>query len=68
MSTDSSQKVTHPVICKHATMPRLYQWCHVCHLAYWCCTTCMHLHRCDTCTQQQAAAAGKGEGLRQGGQ
>ena len=62
------QSIKQPVICRHTSMPRLYQWCQVCHLAYWCCAACQHLHRCDTCTQQQAAAAGSGGDRREGGQ
>lgn len=61
------QSIKQPVLCRHTSMPKVYQFCRVCHLAYWCCVTCMHLHRCETCRQQQAAAAGRGD-RREGGQ
>jgi len=66
MPTGYYQRTKQPILCSHVTMPKMYQFCSVCHVAYWCCTTCHHLQRCDTC-RQQAAAAGSGGDLRQGG-
>jgi hypothetical protein len=66
MPTGYYQQSKQPVICRHTTMPKLYQFCRVCHVAYWCCAACHHLQRCDTCTQQQAAAADRGTERREG--
>lgn len=61
------QSIKQPTLCSHVTMPKMYQFCSSCGIAYWCCVMCHHLHRCDTCTQQQAAAAGSGADRREGG-
>jgi hypothetical protein len=66
MPTGYYQSHKQPPTCRHR-LPLVYQFCDRCHIGYTCCTTCMHLHRCDTCSQQ-AAAAGSGADRREGGQ
>lgn len=56
----------HPGFCRHP-LPLVYQFCDRCHIGYPCCTTCMHLHRCETCMQQAFSKAGSGEGRHEGG-